>query len=334
MDNIIFVFSDAMYLNMYLNKNLNTTSFQKNIQTKIEKLSSYIIPDSKLSIEQLLKEHNMSYIELNRNMDGMLNSESGKTINDNIIKEKYSFTIDGTCNNYTSILEDNVDIDKRHENIATARKRIHTLDNVGRFVATAKNNIHSFDDIGIQMMKKPKSNINQEDLVISENKASTAKYRINLKTGKPITRNVWKEDLGKSDNTGSEKGTLIETIENLGKSKKPRNRRDNILDLESPDNIGKIISSTKTSARSSAKTSPRSSANKDTDEGRLIKMIESFGKLKNEGKRRVTIEDIQSPGTTGKTTSRKPTGKAASRNSTLAQFREFYKNPKKYGSLC
>lgn len=107
-NNIIFVFSDVMYLNMYLNLNLNTSSFQEKIHTKINNLSSIIIPKSKSSIEILSQKDTNRYIDLNRNIDGMFNTEQGKIINDNLIREKYSFIINDSCNNYTTILEEKV----------------------------------------------------------------------------------------------------------------------------------------------------------------------------------------------------------------------------------
>jgi len=36
----------------------------------------------------------------------MFNTEHGKIINDNLIREKYSFIINESCNNYTTILEE------------------------------------------------------------------------------------------------------------------------------------------------------------------------------------------------------------------------------------
>ena len=106
-NNIIFVFSDVMYLNMYLNANLNTTSFQEVLYEKINNLSEIKITykDSRTSsMRDLTEEEAKILISLNRNIDGMYNTEQGKIINDTIIREKYSFIINESCNEYTSML--------------------------------------------------------------------------------------------------------------------------------------------------------------------------------------------------------------------------------------
>ena len=105
-NNIIFVFSDVMYLNMYLNANLNTTSFQQVIHKKIDNLSVIQInhKSTTKSMKDLTKNEARKLINLDRNMDGMYDTEQGKIINDTIIREKYSFIINESCNNYTSVL--------------------------------------------------------------------------------------------------------------------------------------------------------------------------------------------------------------------------------------
>jgi hypothetical protein len=107
-NSIIFVFSDVMYLNMYLNKNLNTSSFQEKIHKKIDDILSATLDskNSKTTTKDLLNDERNKYIDLNRNMDGMFNTETGQIINDNIIREKYSFIINESCNNYTSFIKE------------------------------------------------------------------------------------------------------------------------------------------------------------------------------------------------------------------------------------
>ena len=106
-NNIIFVFSDAMYLNMYLNENLNTTSFQKGIHDKINKLTSskeFKDNTSFRTMRNLTPNEENNYLKLNRNIDGTF-TEEGILITENIVREKYSFIIDDSCNNYTNLLE-------------------------------------------------------------------------------------------------------------------------------------------------------------------------------------------------------------------------------------
>ena len=107
-NNIIFVFSDVMYLNMYLNKNLNASHFQLELHKKINQLTStrnFIKNQSFKTMRQLLPEYKSKYLTLNRHMDGMF-TEEGKLITENILRENYSSIIDDTCNNYTLLLED------------------------------------------------------------------------------------------------------------------------------------------------------------------------------------------------------------------------------------
>jgi hypothetical protein len=125
-NNIIFVFSDVMYLNKYLNTNLNKKSFQENMQDKINKLTTtYMSGSANISMKNLLQpsfnikeEENKSYrdlikqmhdyiddsnqtskakldekinsVNLNRNIDGMYDIDKG-IINHHLIREKYSF---------------------------------------------------------------------------------------------------------------------------------------------------------------------------------------------------------------------------------------------------
>jgi hypothetical protein len=102
-NNIIFVFSDVLYLNMYINNNLNATSYQKQIQNKINGLLNVIINGR--TPQMLLKSESKNIINLNRSIDGFLHPKKKLLLNVNIIKDKYSFVISETCNNYTTILE-------------------------------------------------------------------------------------------------------------------------------------------------------------------------------------------------------------------------------------
>ena len=109
--NIIFVFSDAMYLTMYLNENLNTINFQEQIQQKIAKLSAIAIPPiakgSKraLTVFGLVRAESQKIIQLNRNMDGFINNETNKLMKNHIIRGKYTFIIEDECKNYTSLVD-------------------------------------------------------------------------------------------------------------------------------------------------------------------------------------------------------------------------------------
>ena len=115
--NIIFVFSDILYLTSYLNTNLNISNFQENMGKKITKLSRIYDKKSKNSLfassfKLLTKEKIDSVtsitaqddsdklIDLNRSIDGMYSPDREEIIHHHVIKEKYSFIIDNTtCNN-------------------------------------------------------------------------------------------------------------------------------------------------------------------------------------------------------------------------------------------
>jgi hypothetical protein len=110
--NIIFVFSDAMYLTMYLNENLNTINFQTQIQQKIAKLSEITIASkakpngsTPLTVVGLVRAESRKIIQLNRNMDGFINSKTNELITNHIIRGKYTFIIDDECKNYTSLVD-------------------------------------------------------------------------------------------------------------------------------------------------------------------------------------------------------------------------------------
>jgi len=105
-NNIIFVFSDVMYLNSYINTNLSTSYFQEQLHQKIKNLSIARINDKKKisTTKVLLKKESQKYIHLNRNIDGILDTTTKQIINDHILREKYSFIINEQCNNYTRLL--------------------------------------------------------------------------------------------------------------------------------------------------------------------------------------------------------------------------------------
>jgi hypothetical protein len=106
--NIIFVFSDPLYLNMYLNENLNEPSFQKNMQIKINDLSqniSFCDEQSFRTQRNLNLGDKNNYFRLNRHLDGTFTAD-GELIRHNILREKYSFIIDDKCQNYTALLDD------------------------------------------------------------------------------------------------------------------------------------------------------------------------------------------------------------------------------------
>ena len=108
-NNIIFVFSDVMFLNLHLNEKLNSSDFQKSLQNKIDNLELYTPPNignsSFSSTKVLLEDEQASLVSLDRSIDGML-GEDGNKIDDHIIKESYSFVINSNCNTYEVIYED------------------------------------------------------------------------------------------------------------------------------------------------------------------------------------------------------------------------------------
>jgi len=111
-NNIIFVFSDVMYLNMYLNNNLNATSFQQKIHEKIKALANIKINGSNTP-KQLLRKETSRNVILSRNLDGFLHTKKKLLINENIIKDKFSFVISEKCNNYSPILEEYISSSKQ-----------------------------------------------------------------------------------------------------------------------------------------------------------------------------------------------------------------------------
>jgi len=106
-NNIIFVFSDVMYLNLYLNSNLNTSYFQAKIHDKVNNLSiaRLNISASRSTIgQQLLREDTRKKLTLCRSLDGVLDTRTGQIDMEDKIKTDYSFLINDTCNNYTGLL--------------------------------------------------------------------------------------------------------------------------------------------------------------------------------------------------------------------------------------
>jgi hypothetical protein len=101
-NNIIFVFSDVMYLNIYLNENLNSSSFQRRIQDKITAL----LRNDVLNLNNIINEERKYEVVLSRKIDGTLD-EATKSIS-NIIKlrQDYTFKINDDCNNYTNLITD------------------------------------------------------------------------------------------------------------------------------------------------------------------------------------------------------------------------------------
>jgi len=145
-NNIIFVFSDIMYLTRYLNLNLNTSSYQEKIHKKINKLSSFTIPGSRSTLDLLSQESTRKYIDLDRSIDGMFNTEQGQIINDNIIREKYSFMLNESCNNYSSIVEEIVTppIYKgigKTKTLTDALRRVKTLKDIKTHGSTLKESL-------------------------------------------------------------------------------------------------------------------------------------------------------------------------------------------------
>ena len=134
-NNIIFVFSDVMYLNDYLNTNLNKINVEKKINdiyykylhnrhsNSKSKSSFKLLTDNSTkstneSIDELMDEFekiisskssnprdtpSFNSVNLNRNIDGMLDINKG-IIHSHLIREKYSFIINEICN--TAIFTD------------------------------------------------------------------------------------------------------------------------------------------------------------------------------------------------------------------------------------
>lgn len=100
--NIIFVFSDVMYLNIYLNENLNTPYVQTNIQTKINDLLK--ITFGKNTLEQIIDNEKNYELILDRKIDGSLDEETKTITNDLKIRRDYTFKINTDCNNYTTLI--------------------------------------------------------------------------------------------------------------------------------------------------------------------------------------------------------------------------------------
>jgi|688.fasta_scaffold00882_6 hypothetical protein len=99
-NNIIFVFSDVMYLNIYLNENLNASSFQERIQNKIKAL----LENSELK-DIIAKEREYEVV-LSRKIDGTLDEETKSISNIIKMRQDYTFKINDDCNNYTNLIID------------------------------------------------------------------------------------------------------------------------------------------------------------------------------------------------------------------------------------
>jgi len=106
--NIIFVFSDVMYLNIYLNENLNTPYVQKNIQTKINDLLTISFDETNTletnTLEKIIDDEKNYELILDRRIDGSLDEQTKTITNDLKIRRDYTFKINTDCNNYTTLI--------------------------------------------------------------------------------------------------------------------------------------------------------------------------------------------------------------------------------------
>jgi hypothetical protein len=96
--NIIFVFTNIMYLNIYINQNLESLSFQEKLIKKIGEISNATYAQS--------SDDTMRYIELDKNLDGYYDPSRGTIDLGKIKTDNYTFIINENCNNYVSLLED------------------------------------------------------------------------------------------------------------------------------------------------------------------------------------------------------------------------------------
>jgi len=97
--NIIFVFSNIMYLNMYFNANINNIYIQEKIYEKIEALS-YDNTTITLSRNQ-----SKDIISLDKKIDGLLSVDTNSIDLEEKIKDDYSFILNNECDNYISLLK-------------------------------------------------------------------------------------------------------------------------------------------------------------------------------------------------------------------------------------
>jgi hypothetical protein len=104
-NNIIFVFSDVMYLNIYLNKNLNTPYFQTNIQDKINNLLNFRTINGE-TLNTIISNEEQYEVILDRNIDGLLDEKNRTIIDDVKLRKEYTFKINTDCNNYTNLITD------------------------------------------------------------------------------------------------------------------------------------------------------------------------------------------------------------------------------------
>lgn len=101
--NIIFVFSDVMYLNIYLNEYLNTPSFQQNIQNKISNLLTLQFNGD--TLKNIIDKEKKYELILERNIDGTLDEKTKTITNELKIRQNYTFKINSDCNNYTNLID-------------------------------------------------------------------------------------------------------------------------------------------------------------------------------------------------------------------------------------
>jgi hypothetical protein len=89
---IIFVFSDIIYLGIYINENLNSRKYSDRLQKKINELENYDLNGETLG--DLVKKFNT--LKLKRNLDGYLD-ENGVINNQDIINKDYFFVVKNDC---------------------------------------------------------------------------------------------------------------------------------------------------------------------------------------------------------------------------------------------
>jgi len=122
--NIIFVFSDVMYLNTYLDVNLNTHWFRETLYEKIAKLSNYKFKGSS-TLDLLKNDININnddaIVFLNKSLDGSYNIAKLVIDEEFVLKEKYKFIINYECKNYSKLLTSKVP--KVHPMLADAFPR-------------------------------------------------------------------------------------------------------------------------------------------------------------------------------------------------------------------
>lgn len=110
-NNIIFVFSNVTYLNIYLNQNLNAISTQNNINKKNsqllkiqQKTSADSAPADSAPADVILERYISDNVRLKKSLDGQFDLETNQIVNENIVKNDYDFIIDSKCIDYNIII--------------------------------------------------------------------------------------------------------------------------------------------------------------------------------------------------------------------------------------